>query len=86
MEGIGLRMSAKHRKGSHRQAMKEGGGGGGSFVARTIMQDIASLTDAGVIVIVNNTQLDAAVQALFPKRPPSCTQKSYNRRRDVSRT
>lgn len=54
-------------KGAIVKQWKKEVGRGGSFVARTRMQDIASLTDAGVIVIVNNTQLDAAVQALFPK-------------------
>lgn len=43
--------------------------GGGAFVARTRMQDVASLTDAGVILFVNNTQLDAALQPRLRKAP-----------------
>lgn len=60
MEGNGLRMSEKTQTGPVV---------GGAFVARTRMQDIASLTDACVIVFVNNTQLDAAVQPCFRKAP-----------------
>lgn len=53
----------KNINGTRHQAM------GGAFVARTRMQDVASLTDAGVIVFVTNTQLDAAVQPRFRKAP-----------------
>lgn len=38
-------------------------------------EEVASLTDADVIELVNNTQLDAADQLLLPKAPP-CTQRA----------
>lgn len=57
----------KHKWDPSSSDKKRGGGGGGAFVARTRMQDVASPTDAGVIVFVNNTQLDAAVQPCFRK-------------------
>lgn len=40
----------QNRNGTRRQAIKEG-----PSVSRTRKQDVASLTDAGVIVFVNNT-------------------------------
>lgn len=38
-------------------------------------EEVASLTDADVIELVNNTQLDAADQLLLPKAP-RCTQRA----------
>lgn len=61
----------KNRTGARPQTIKKG-----PSVARTRMLDLTSLTDAGVIVFVNNTQLDAAVLSCFHE-PLSCTQKSY---------
>lgn len=45
------------------------------ITAQMRTKDVASLTDADVIVFVNNTQLDAADQLRLRKAPP-CTQRA----------
>lgn len=46
-----------------------------TLAIQTTNKNVASLTDADVIVFVNNTQLDAA-DRLRPRKAPLCTQRT----------